>query len=119
KRSAQGPVPGAQGFGPGFRALGTFRWGLGPGGPGTSPVRSDSVDLILLGAPGAGKGTQGALLASRLAVPKIATGDMLRDAVRAGTPLGREAKHHLDAGTLVPDAVILGMVRERLEQPDA
>jgi adenylate kinase len=77
------------------------------------------VDLILLGAPGAGKGTQGALLASRLGVPKIATGDMLRDAVRAGTPLGREARHHLDGGTLVPDAVILGMVRERLEQPDA
>src|SRR5207237_1105651 len=55
----------------------------------------------------------------RLRVPKIATGDMLRDAVRAGTELGREAKSFMDAGELVPDAVILGMVRERLEQPDA
>ncbi|HET7231931.1 MAG TPA: adenylate kinase [Longimicrobium sp.] len=77
------------------------------------------MDLILLGAPGAGKGTQGALLADRLGVPKIATGDMLRDAVRAGTELGRQARGFMDAGALVPDEVILGMVRERLEQPDA
>jgi adenylate kinase len=77
------------------------------------------MDLILLGAPGAGKGTQGALLAERLGVPKIATGDMLRDAVRAGTELGTQAKRYMDAGELVPDAVILGMVRERLAQPDA
>jgi len=77
------------------------------------------VDLILLGAPGAGKGTQGALLAGRLGVPKIATGDMLRDAVRQGTALGLEARRYMDAGELVPDAVILGMVRERLAQADA
>jgi len=77
------------------------------------------MDLILLGAPGAGKGTQGALLSERLGIPRIATGDMLRDAVRAGTGLGRQAKGHMDAGTLVPDGVILGMVRERLQQPDA
>ncbi len=77
------------------------------------------MDLILLGAPGAGKGTQGALLAERLNVPKIATGDMLREAVRDGTELGREAKSYMDSGELVPDEVILGMVRERLEQPDA
>jgi adenylate kinase len=77
------------------------------------------VDLILLGAPGAGKGTQGALLSETLGVPKIATGDMLRDAVRAGTELGREARTYMDAGELVPDAVILGMVRERLAQDDA
>ncbi|HEX5726893.1 MAG TPA: adenylate kinase [Longimicrobiaceae bacterium] len=77
------------------------------------------MDLILLGAPGAGKGTQGALLAGTLGVPKIATGDMLREAVRQGTPLGREAKGFMDAGELVPDAVILGMVRERLAQADA
>jgi adenylate kinase len=77
------------------------------------------MDVILLGAPGAGKGTQGALLAERLGIPKIATGDMLRDAVRAGTELGRQAKGYMDAGELVPDAVILGMVRERLGQPDA
>jgi len=77
------------------------------------------MDLILLGAPGAGKGTQGALLAAELGVPKIATGDMLRDAVRDGTDLGREAKGYMDAGALVPDDVILGMVRERLSQDDA
>jgi adenylate kinase len=77
------------------------------------------VDLILLGAPGAGKGTQGALLAAELGVPKIATGDMLRDAVREGTALGREAKGYMDAGALVPDDVILGMVRERLSRDDA
>lgn len=77
------------------------------------------MDLILLGAPGAGKGTQGALLADTLGVPKIATGDMLRDAVREGTELGRQAKGYMDAGALVPDEVILGMVRERLSQDDA
>ena len=77
------------------------------------------MDLILLGAPGAGKGTQGALLATELGVPKIATGDMLRDAVRDGTELGREAKGYMDAGALVPDDVILGMVRERLSRDDA
>jgi len=77
------------------------------------------MDLILLGAPGAGKGTQGALLSEKLGTPKIATGDMLRDAVRAGTELGRRAKGFMDAGELVPDEVILGMVRERLSQADA
>lgn len=77
------------------------------------------MDLILLGAPGAGKGTQGALLAERLAIPKIATGDMLRDAVRDGTELGRQARSFMDAGELVPDGVILGMVRERLSRDDA
>jgi adenylate kinase len=81
--------------------------------------RETDVDLILLGAPGAGKGTQGALLSEKLGTPKIATGDMLRDAVRAGTELGVQAKRYMDAGELVPDAVILGMVRERLAQPDA
>lgn len=77
------------------------------------------MNLILLGAPGAGKGTQGALLAEKLGVPKIATGDMLREALRAGTPLGQEARRYMDAGELVPDQVILGMVRERLAAPDA
>jgi adenylate kinase len=72
------------------------------------------MHLILLGAPGAGKGTQGSLLAERLGVPKIATGDILRLAVRAGTDLGREAKRYMDAGELVPDDVILGLVREAL-----
>lgn len=77
------------------------------------------MDLVLLGAPGAGKGTQGALLAERLGVPKIATGDMLREAVRQGTRLGLEAQRFMDAGELVPDAVILGMVGERLAAEDA
>lgn len=70
--------------------------------------------LILLGAPGAGKGTQGSLLAERLGVPKIATGDILREAVRNGTELGLEARRYMDAGELVPDTVILGLVREAL-----
>ena len=77
------------------------------------------MDLILLGAPGAGKGTQGALLGERLGVPKVATGDMLREALRQGTPLGQAARRYMDAGELVPDDVILGMVRERLGEPDA
>ena len=77
------------------------------------------MHLILLGAPGAGKGTQGSLLAERLEVPKIATGDILREAVRQGTPLGLEAKRYMDAGELVPDEVILGLVREALDSDAA
>ena len=77
------------------------------------------MDLVLLGAPGAGKGTQGALLAERLGVPKIATGDMLRDAVRRGTELGRKAKEVMDAGQLVSDEIVLGLVRERLDSDAA
>lgn len=76
-------------------------------------------DIILLGAPGAGKGTQGALLAEALGLPKIATGDILREAVRQGTELGREAKRFMDAGELVPDNVILGLVRLALALPNA
>ena len=70
------------------------------------------MNLILLGAPGAGKGTQGALLEERLGMGRIATGDLLREAVRQGTPLGRKAKTFMDAGELVPDDVILGLVGE-------
>lgn len=77
------------------------------------------MDLILLGAPGAGKGTQGALLTQALGIPKIATGDMLRDAVRQGTPLGLRAKAVMDAGQLVSDEIVLGLVRERLGRSDA
>src|SRR4028119_2416903 len=77
------------------------------------------MDLILLGAPGAGKGTQGALLAEALGTPKIATGDMLRDAVRQGTPLGVQAKAVMDAGKLVSEEIVLGLVRERLSRDDA
>jgi adenylate kinase len=77
------------------------------------------MHLILLGAPGAGKGTQGSILASRLDIPKIATGDILREAARAGTPLGNEARRFMDAGELVPDEVILGLIREALQSEDA
>jgi adenylate kinase len=74
--------------------------------------------LILLGPPGAGKGTQAKLLVERLRIPQISTGDMLRTAVQAGTPLGQEARQYMDRGALVPDGVIIGLVRERLQQPD-
>jgi adenylate kinase len=77
------------------------------------------MHLILLGAPGAGKGTQGSILARKLGVPKIATGDILREAVRDGTELGREARRFMDAGELVPDEVILGLVMEALRSPEA
>jgi adenylate kinase len=71
-------------------------------------------DLILFGPPGAGKGTQGALLAERFGLLRLSTGDVLRDAVRQGTPMGVEARRYMDAGELVPDAVILGIVRDYL-----
>lgn len=72
------------------------------------------MNLIFLGAPGAGKGTQGALIAERYGSKRISTGDLLRDAVRRGNPLGQRAKGYMDAGELVPDAVILDLVREVL-----
>jgi adenylate kinase len=75
--------------------------------------------LILLGAPGAGKGTQAAHLTEKFGIPQISTGDMLRAAVKAGTPLGLEARKFMDAGALVPDEVIIGLVKERIKQPDA
>jgi adenylate kinase len=76
------------------------------------------VFILLLGAPGSGKGTQGKLLAERLGLPKITTGDILRTAVAAGTPLGREAKKFMDAGSLVPDSVILSLIKEELAKPE-
>jgi adenylate kinase len=75
--------------------------------------------VAFLGPPGAGKGTQARELARGWGVPHIATGDMLREAVAAGTALGREAKGYMDKGALVPDDVIIGMIAERLRQPDA
>lgn len=72
------------------------------------------TDIVLFGPPGAGKGTQGALLAERLGLLRLSTGDVLRDAVRRGSPLGREAQRYMDAGELVPDDVILGIVRDYL-----
>lgn len=73
--------------------------------------------VVLLGPPGAGKGTQGERIAAALGVPKIATGDVLRAAVKDGTKLGLEAKGFMDRGDLVPDAVILGIMKEALAQP--
>lgn len=75
--------------------------------------------VILLGPPGAGKGTQATGIAERFAIPHISTGDILRANVRDDTPLGREAKRFMDAGELVPDEVIVGMVGDRLAEPDA
>jgi adenylate kinase len=75
--------------------------------------------LVLVGAPGSGKGTQADVLVSRLNAPKVSTGDMLRAALKAGTKLGLEAKSYMDAGKLVPDSVVIGLVEERLREPDA
>lgn len=74
--------------------------------------------LILLGAPGAGKGTQAAFICQKFGIPQISTGDMLRAAVKAGTPLGLEAKSVMEAGQLVSDDLIINLVKERIAQPD-
>jgi adenylate kinase len=74
--------------------------------------------LILLGGPGAGKGTQANYIKDQYQIPQISTGDMLRAAVKAGTKLGKEAKGYMDAGGLVPDEVIIGLVKERIKEPD-
>jgi adenylate kinase len=74
--------------------------------------------LVLLGAPGAGKGTQAKKIIEKYPMPQISTGDLLRAAVAAGSALGKEAKSYMDKGELVPDSVVLGMVEERLEQDD-
>jgi len=74
--------------------------------------------LILLGAPGAGKGTQATFLKERFGIPQISTGDMLRAAVKAGTPMGLEAKKIMDAGGLVSDDIIIGLVKDRLKEAD-
>jgi adenylate kinase len=74
--------------------------------------------IILLGAPGAGKGTQATFIKEHFNIPQISTGDMLRAAVKAGTPLGLEAKSYMDSGGLVPDAVIIGLVSERIKEAD-
>ncbi|EXI80737.1 MAG: Adenylate kinase [Candidatus Accumulibacter appositus] len=76
------------------------------------------MKLILLGAPGAGKGTQAQFICEHFGIPQISTGDMLRAAVKAGTPLGLAAKKVMDAGGLVSDEIIIGLVSDRLQQPD-
>ena len=74
--------------------------------------------IILMGPPGAGKGTQAEVLTKRLNIPHISTGDMFRKAVKEGTPLGMEAKRYMDSGRLVPDEVTVGIVKERLAEED-
>ena len=76
------------------------------------------MNLILLGAPGAGKGTQAELLMEKLNIPGISTGNMLREAMKNGTPVGEKAKYYMDNGLLVPDEVIMDIVAERVAQPD-
>ena len=76
------------------------------------------MNLILLGAPGAGKGTQAEMLLERLHVPSISTGNMLREAMKNGTDLGKQVKSCMDSGALVPDRLVLGIVAERTRQPD-
>ena len=76
------------------------------------------MKLILLGAPGAGKGTQAELIAAKLQIPTISTGNILREAIKNGTEIGLKAKSYMDQGKLVPDDVIIGIVRERVSQPD-
>ena len=77
------------------------------------------TNVVLLGAPGAGKGTQAPILAERLGIPVVATGELFRAAVREGTPVGLEARRYMDAGQLVPDEITIRLLRERLARPDA
>ena len=76
------------------------------------------MKIMLLGMPGAGKGTQAQFLIDRYRIPQISTGDMLRAAVKAGTALGNEAKQYMNKGELVPDRVVIGLVKERVKEPD-
>jgi len=76
------------------------------------------MNIIMLGPPGAGKGTQAKMMVEKFGIPQISTGDMLRAAVKEGTELGRRAKEYMDRGELVPDEVVIGIVKERLAQPD-
>jgi len=80
---------------------------------------SMSMRIVLLGAPGSGKGTQGQRLRDERGIPQISSGDLLRDAVARGTDLGKRAKAAMDAGELVSDEIVLGLIRERLSRPDA
>src|SRR5213076_1656707 len=88
-------------------------------GPAACGSGADPLFVLLLCAPGSGEGTQGKIVAERLGLPKITTGDILREAVKAGTPLGVQAKKYMDDGKLVPDAVILSLIKEELAKPEA
>jgi len=77
------------------------------------------MNIILLGGPGAGKGTQAKKLIEKYQIPQISTGDILRAAVKEGTEMGKKAKEYMDAGQLVPDEVVIGIIKDRLKQPDA
>src|SRR5690554_5980958 len=77
------------------------------------------MKLLIMGPPGAGKGTQAVNIVSKYQIPHISTGDMFREAIKAGTPLGQKAKSYIDAGELVPDEVTNGIVKERLSEADA
>ena len=76
------------------------------------------MNLILLGAPGAGKGTQAEILCDRLSIPTISTGNMIREALKSGTEMGKKAQSYIESGALVPDEVVIGIVRDRLAQDD-
>ena len=76
------------------------------------------MNVILLGAPGAGKGTQAEVIAEHLSIPTISTGNIIREALKSGTEMGRKAKEYMDAGKLVPDDIVIGIIQERLAQPD-
>ena len=76
------------------------------------------MNLILLGAPGAGKGTQAEVISEHLHIPTISTGNIIREALKSGTEMGRKAKEYMDAGKLVPDDVVIGIIQDRLAQPD-
>ena len=76
------------------------------------------IKLILLGAPGAGKGTQAEIISKKLSIPAISTGNMIREAIAAGTEMGKNAKEFIDSGALVPDEVVIGIIKDRLAADD-